>query len=459
MPLVDPTDRRPVHFVGIAGAGMSALAELFIRRGATVTGCDAAGDPTGDLGRLGISVGTGHDPSHVEGARAVVVTSALPKTHPELQRARELGIPVIRRAEALGEAVSGGDLVAVAGTHGKTTTTVMTTEALQAAGLQPTGVVGGRVGSWGGNLRYGSDRLFVVEADEYDRSFLALTPTVAVITNVEADHLDIYADLADIHRTFEQFASPARTIVLCADDPGANRLATPSSAEIIRYGIHSRDARLLAVDVRSEGGGSIFEVEFDDEMLGEVELSVPGLHNVMNALAAIGSGLTLDATLDAMRPGLASFRGVERRFQRLGTANGIDVVDDYAHHPTEIRATLAAARTAFPGRRIVAAFQPHLFSRTRDFAREFGEALAAADAVYIADIYPAREQPIPGVTAAIIVASTREAGGSVAWQGERGLLSNELARTVRGGDVVLTIGAGDITKTGPELLRALGGSA
>jgi UDP-N-acetylmuramate--alanine ligase len=387
------------------------------------------------------------------------VTSALPKTHPELQRARELGIPVIRRAEALGEAVSGGDLVAIAGTHGKTTTTVMTTEALQAAGLQPTGVVGGRVGSWGGNLRYGSDRVFVVEADEYDRSFLALTPTVAVITNVEADHLDIYADLADIHRTFEQFASPARTIVLCGDDAGANGLTTPSSAEIIRYGIHSRDARLLAVDVRSEGGGSIFEVEFDDEMLGEVELSVPGLHNVMNALAAIASGLTLGATLDAMRPGLAAFRGVERRFQRLGTANGVDVVDDYAHHPTEIRATLAAARTAFPGRRIVAAFQPHLFSRTRDFAREFGEALAAADAVYIADIYPAREQPIPGVTADIIVASTRDAGGSVAWQGERGSLSKELARTVRGGDVVLTIGAGDITKTGPELLRALEGSA
>ncbi|HEX5072653.1 MAG TPA: UDP-N-acetylmuramate--L-alanine ligase [Gemmatimonadaceae bacterium] len=459
MPLVDPADRRPVHFVGIAGAGMSALAELFVRRGATVTGCDAAGDPTGDLGRLAIAVSTGHDPSHVEGARAVVVTSALPKTHPELQRARERGIPVIRRAEALGEAVSGGDLVAIAGTHGKTTTTVMTTEALQAAALQPTGVVGGRVGSWGGNLRYGSDRLFVVEADEYDRSFLALTPTVAVITNVEADHLDIYTDLADIHRAFERFASPARTIVLCADDPGANGLATPSSAEIIRYGIHSRDARLLAVDVRSEGGGSIFEVEFDDEMLGEVELSVPGLHNVMNALAAIASGLTLGATLEAMRPGLAGFRGVERRFQRLGTVNGVDVVDDYAHHPTEIRATLAAARTAFPGRRIVAVFQPHLFSRTRDFAREFGQALAAADSVYIADIYPAREQPIPGVTADIIVASTREAGGSVAWQGARGSLSTELARAVRGGDVVLTIGAGDITKTGPELLRALGGSA
>jgi UDP-N-acetylmuramate--alanine ligase len=438
---------------------MSALAELFVRRGVRVTGCDAAGDPTGDLGRLGITVSTGHDPSHVDGTRAVVVTSALPKNHPELERARELGIPVIRRAEALGEAVSGGDLVAIAGTHGKTTTTVMTTEALHTAGRAPTGVVGGRVGTWGGNLRYGSDSLFVVEADEYDRSFLALTPTVAVVTNVEADHLDIYADLADIHRTFEQFASPARTIVLCADDPGATGLATPSSAEIIRYGLHSRDARLLAVDVRAEGGGSIFEVEYDDEMLGEVELSVPGVHNVLNALAAIASGLALGVTVAEMRPGLAAFRGVERRFQRLGTANGVEVVDDYAHHPTEIRATLAAARTAFPGRRIVAAFQPHLYSRTRDFAREFGEALAGADAVYVADIYAAREQPIPGVTADLIVASTRDAGGTVAWQGERNSLSNELARTVQGGDVVLTIGAGDITKTGPELLRALGGSA
>ena len=456
MPLIDSSDFRPVHFVGIAGAGMSALAELFVRRGVRVSGCDAAGDPTGDLGRLGIAVSTGHDPRHIEGARAVVVTSALPRTHPELERARELGVPVIRRAEALGEAVSGGELVAIAGTHGKTTTTVMTTEALHAASRQPTGVVGGRVGGWGGNLRFGSDQLFVVEADEYDRSFLALTPTVAVVTNVEADHLDIYDDLADIHRTFEQFVSPARTIVLCGDDAGASRLRTPSTAEVIRYGIHSPDARLLAVDVRTEGGGSLFEVEYDDEMLGEIELFVPGLHNVLNALAAIASGLALGVTVEAMRPGLASFRGVERRFQRLGVANGVEVVDDYAHHPTEIKATLAAARTAFPARRIVAAFQPHLYSRTRDFAREFGEALAAADSVFVADIYPAREQPIPGVTAAMIVDSTRAAGGTVSWQGARGSLAAELARNVRAGDVVLTIGAGDITKTGPELLEALG---
>ena len=215
--------------------------------------------------------------------------------------------------------MSGGELVAIAGTHGKTTTTVMTTEALHAAGMQPTGVVGGRVGTWGGNLRYGSDRLFVVEADEYDRSFLALTPTVAVVTNVEADHLDIYADLDDIHRTFEQFAAPARTIVLCADDRGASRLPTPSTAEVIRYGLHSADARLAGSRCTTEGGGSLFEVEYDGEMLGEVELSVPGLHNVLNALAAIASGLALGATLEAMRPGLAAFRGVERRFQRLGS--------------------------------------------------------------------------------------------------------------------------------------------
>jgi UDP-N-acetylmuramate--alanine ligase len=456
MPLLDTVDPRPVHFVGIAGAGMSALAELFVRRGVNVSGCDATGDPTGDLGHLGIPVAARHDPAHVEAVRALVVTSAMPKNHPELQRARELGIPIVRRAEALGEAVSGGDLVAIAGTHGKTTTTVMTTEALHAAGKEPTGVVGGRVGSWGGNLRFGSERLFVVEADEYDRSFLALTPTIAVVTNVEADHLDIYADLADIHRTFEQFVSPSRTIVLCADDPGANRLSTPSSAEVIRYGLRSSDARLMASNVRPTGTGSAFDVVFDGDALGALELAVPGVHNVLNALAAVASGLSLGVTLEAMRPGLSSFRGVERRFQRLGSAKGIDIVDDYAHHPTEIKATLAAARTAFPGRRIVAAFQPHLYSRTRDFAQQFGEALAAADAVYIADIYPAREQPIPGVTSDLIVASTREAGGTVAWHGARGALSNVLASAARAGDVVITIGAGDITKTGPELLHELG---
>ena len=458
MPLIDPADHRPVHFVGIAGAGMSALAELLARRGVVVTGCDANASGAADLRDLGIAIAEGHDPSHVDGARALVVTSAMPKDHPEIARARSSGIPVIRRAEALGEAVAGGALVGIAGTHGKTTTTVMTTEALHAAGLEPTGVVGGRVASWGGNLAFGSDRLFVVEADEYDRSFLALYPTVAVVTNVEADHLDIYADLADIRTTFATFAGRARFIVLCADDAGATTLPTPSTAEVIRYGISSGEARLRATEVVTEGSVTRFRVAYDGKPAGEVTLGVPGHHNVLNALAAIATGLALGATVEAMAPGLAAFGGVERRFQRLGEIGGVTVVDDYAHHPTEIRATLAAARLAFPGRRLVAAFQPHLFSRTRDFAGEFGSALAAADAVFLTEIYPAREQPIPGVTSDLVEAAMRTANGATPWRGERGALAEALAAAVEPGDVVLTIGAGDITRTGPELLRRLAGS-
>jgi UDP-N-acetylmuramate--alanine ligase len=445
--------------MGVAGAGMSALAELLVRRGVRVTGCDATPGATGDLERLGIRVERGHDPSHVEGARALVVTSAVPKTHPELERARALGVPVIRRAEALAEAVSVGEVIAIAGTHGKTTTTVMTTEALAAAGLAPTGVAGGRVGAWEGNLSAGGDRLFVVEADEYDRSFLALAPTVAVVTNVEADHLDIYADLADIRDAFTRFARGARAIVLCADDPGANTLSTPSTAEIIRYGLASGDARLLARDVRRENGATRFRVEYDGEVVGEASLRVPGRHNVLNALAALAGGIALGVSVERMTEGLARFGGVERRFQRVGEARGVAIVDDYAHHPTEIRATLDAARAAFPDRRIVAAFQPHLFTRTRDFASEFGLALAAADAIFLTEIYPAREQPIDGVSAELIARAARDAGGALVWRGERSALAEALAGAVRAGDVVLTIGAGDITRTGPELLARLTAAA
>jgi len=458
--LLDSHDPRPVHFVGIAGAGMSALAELFLRRGVAVTGCDAHPEQAEDLRRLGIDVDV-HDPVHADSARALVVTSAMKKDHPELVRARSLGIPVIRRAEALGEATASRELVAVAGTHGKSTTTVMTAEALASAGRDPTALVGARVASWSGNLRAGGDRLYVAEADEYDRSFLALSPTVAVVTNIEADHLDIYADLADIRRAFAQFVRGARTIVLCADDPRANTLPTPSSTEVIRYGIASEDARLLARDVEPCDSGSRARIVYDDDDLGEITLRVPGRHNVLNALAAIGAGLALGAKLDAMKAGLAAFSGVERRFQRVGDRAGVVVIDDYAHHPTEIAATLAAARTSFPGWRVVAAFQPHLYSRTRDFAREFGEVLATADAVFLADIYAAREQPMPGVTSELVANAIRQARGEVTWQGPRDALADALAREVRPHDLVLTMGAGDITRTGPELLARLetGGSA
>ena len=456
MPLLDASDPRPIHFMGIAGAGMSALAELCARRGAAVSGCDQSPENSGDLAQRGVAVATGHDAAHVEGHRALVVSSAIPKDHPEILRARELGVPVSRRAEALAEATAGGRLVAVAGTHGKSTTAVMTSAALKSAGVNATGVVGARVAAWHGNLSEGGDDVFVVEADEYDRSFLALAPDVAVVTNVEADHLDIYRDLADIKGAFAQFVRGARWIVLCADDLNANSLFTPPSAEVVRYGIGSSESRLVARHIEMRNGRSSFDVRFDGQAAGHVTLGVPGEHNVRNALAALAVGLgTWGLSVEQMAGGLENFVGAERRFQRLGDVRGVTVVDDYAHHPTEIRATLAAARLAFPGRRIVAAFQPHLYTRTRDFASEFGAALAKADQLFLADIYPAREHPIAGVTSGLIAEAMRPAARAPAWQGPRKDLAAAVAASVREGDVVLTIGAGDITKTGPELLALL----
>ena len=455
MTSIDSSDQRPIHFVGIAGAGMRALAELLARRGVAVTGCDANPGPTEDLAALGISVVKGHSPDHVDGACELIVTSAMPRNHPELARARELQIPITRRAEALGRAVAGGRVVGIAGTHGKTTTTVMTTAVLAGAGLRPTGIAGGRVAVWKGNLHYESDELFVVEADEYDRSFLTLTPNVAVVTNVEADHLDIYRDLDDIRSTFSRYVRDAAAIVLCDDDAGARSLALPSSAELIRYGIRSRDARLVASDVRSDGQSTTFSVSYDGDSLGDVALRVPGYHNVQNALAAIGVGLALGLSLDAMRGGLLKFGGVDRRFQRLFDIAGVTIVDDYAHHPTEIAATLQAARASYPGRRVVAAFQPHLFSRTRDFADAFGEALCGADSVFLAEIYPAREQPIPGITSDLVASAMKREGSPAVWQGARADLAEALTQFVRAGDVVITMGAGDITRTGPELKARL----
>lgn len=457
--LSDTDDRRPIHFVGIAGAGMSALAELFARRGLPVTGCDNNPAASADLAALGIHVVQGHDPEHVTDARAVVFTSAMPREHPELARARALGIPVIRRAEALGLAVSTGEVVGVAGTHGKTTTTVMTTDGLRAAGLDATGIVGGRVAAWNGNLRLGSDQLFVVEADEYDRSFLALSPSITAVTNVETDHLDIYADLADIRAAFVKYVSGARAVVLCADDEGANSLPVPNSAEIIRYGINSLDARLVASSVVRNGGGSTFDIVYDGKAEASMHLRMPGLHNVRNALAAIGVGIALGLDPSRVAPGIEAFTGVERRFQHISDVAGITIVDDYAHHPTEIAATIEAARTAYPGRRIVAAFQPHLYTRTRDFAADFGGSLARADSVFLTEIYAAREQPLEGISSDLIDRAIRASNGNVDWRGERPDLATALADDVRDGDVVITIGAGDITRTATELRDLLASGA
>ncbi len=453
--LIDSTDKRPVHFVGIAGAGMRALAELFIRRGIAVTGCDNNVDAASDLAAKGIVLLGPHDAWHAEGARAIVVSSAIDREMPELKRARELGIPVIRRAEALGEAVGGKEMVGIAGTHGKTTTTVMTTEALTAAGLNPTGIVGGRVASWNGNLSSGGDDVFVVESDEYDRSFLALKPTVAVVTNIEADHLDIYADLDDIRGAFSQFVSSARFIVLCADDHTANSLPTPNTAEVIRYGTESDDARLVATNISPSSAGTHFDVVYDGKKFTSVALPIPGTHNVRNALAALGAGIALGADPAKLTVGLGNYTGVERRFQRLGEFAGIALIDDYAHHPSEISATLQAARATFPGRRLVAAFQPHLYSRTRDFCGEFASALCGADEIFLLDLYPAREQPIEGVSSRLISDEMLRVGSAPRWEGARDVAAKAIRDALREGDVVITIGAGDITKLAYELKQGL----
>jgi UDP-N-acetylmuramate--alanine ligase len=446
-------DTRPVHFVGIAGAGMSALAELFVRRGVRVTGSDLNASGNADLEALGVIVHRGHDASYVSGARAVVASSAIPATHVEITAATALGLPIIRRAEALGAAVAGMQIVGIAGTHGKTTTTVMTTEALAGTTASPTGIVGGRVQRWGGNLRWGGGQTVVVEADEYDRSFLALHPTVAVVTNVEADHLDIYTDLSDIVATFEAYLSGAEGIVLCADDTGADSLALPDEANVIRYGLNHPDARLVGIT-----DGDAMRVVFDGAPLGDLSLQVPGDHNKRNALAALGAGLLLGYDFDDLRSGLEAFSGVERRFERKGEECQVLVIDDYAHHPTEVRATLDAARAAFPTRRIVALFQPHLYSRTRDFANDFGRALAeGADVLCLTDIYKAREQPIAGVSSQLIADAASQAGHAPDWQGLRVDATDAVLSLLLPGDVVLTMGAGDVTQVGPELLSALRG--
>jgi len=448
---------------------MSALALIARHLGVTITGCD--NDPSGaaDLAALGVQVTRGHEPGHVEGARAVVVTAAVPPNHPELERARALAIPVVRRADALGELVAdgGGTLVAVAGTHGKTTTTVMVTEALTAAGRTPTGLAGGRVAAWGGNARLGrlgrlgsrgSPALFVVEADEYDRSFLSLRPTVAVVNNVEADHLECYGTVAAIEDAFVEFAGRAQRVIVGADDAGAERVAQRLAVPVWRVGLDAKaDVRIREVVQEPSGSSATVELPGEGGSSVQLRLAVPGLHNVRNAAMALAVLHALEADVKAGAKALAAFSGVGRRFERLGEAGGVTVVDDYAHHPTEVAATLAAARQAFPGRRVVAVFQPHLYSRTALHGAALGEALAAADVVVVAPIYAAREQPAAGggVTHDVVARSAIRAGASTVAVRERADLTGHVARAVRTGDVVFTLGAGDVTRVGPELLGIL----
>jgi len=461
MNLFATVDPRPIHFMGIAGAGMSGLALLARQQGVTITGCD--NDPSGaaDLAALGVGIWRGHDPGHVVGARAVVVTAAVPGDHPELERARALGVPVVRRADALSQAVAGGTVVAVAGTHGKTTTTVMVTEALAAAGRDPTGLAGGRVAGWGGNARVGGGDLYVVEADEFDRAFLSLAPNVAVVNNVEADHLECYGGtVAALEDAFVEFAGRARRAIVGTDDAGAARVAARLAVPVWRVGLGesaAADVRIADPELRERG--STARIELPGGRTLALRLQVPGLHNVRNAAAALAVVHELGADLERALAALAEFGGVGRRFERVGEARGVTVVDDYAHHPTEVAATLAAARQAFPRHRVVAVFQPHLFSRTALHGEALGRALAAADVVVVAPIYAAREQPLAGVSAELVARGAARAGATTIAVRERAGVTERVVETVRAGDVVFTLGAGDITRVGPELLARLGNGA
>jgi UDP-N-acetylmuramate--alanine ligase len=438
---------------------MSGLAEILASVGLSVTGSDLReGEETRRLAALGIRVLTGgHRGENVAGADVVVYSSAVAEENPELVAARAAGVPVIKRAEMLAEVMRVKTGIAISGSHGKTTTTSMTGAILQAAGLDPTIVVGGRVRAMGTNACLGQGEFLVAEADEFDRSFLRLRPIVAVVNNIDLEHLDTYRDLADLKAAFTEFAATVPffgAALLGLDDPNVQEIR-PALSTRVRVGTFglTPQADVTARDLSLERDGSRFTAVAGGEVLGEVSVSLPGLHNVKNALAAIAISRELDVPFEACVKTLATFAGVARRFERKGERNGVLVVDDYAHHPTEVAATLGAARQAHPERRLVVVFQPHLFTRTRDQAEGFGAALLAADAVYVLPVYPSREQPIPGVTSRLVSDAARSRGHrSVADVEDRASLVPRLLSELRPGDLLVTMGAGDVNRLGEEFL-------
>jgi len=460
---VNPVALRPhdrVHLIGICGAGMSALAWVLLERGYRVSGSDLRGGrECSALSAMGAQVSVGHDAAAVEGADLVVHSTAVPAANVERVRAGELGLPVLRRPQLLELLLQGRRRVLITGTHGKTTTTAMTTVCLQAAGLDPSFAIGGTVTDAGTSAHDGTGEVFVAEADEAYRSFLSLTPDCAVVLNLELDHHDEYADIQELTDAFVTFLdrrTAGGPAVLCADDPGACGLGERIVAPVLLYGEHP-DAALRITDVALEADGSTFRLVEDGEDLGQFSLRVPGRHNVLNATAAAAAALWAGAELEGVRKGLAGFPGAQRRFQRLGVAAGVTVIDDYAHHPTELTATIAAARQTMPAGRVIAAFQPHRYSRTAVLGASLGTALASADLVVVTDVYAAGEAPVPGVTGALVADAARSSGVATHLVPAAGDLPELLAGLARKGDLILTLGAGDITEVGPALLRLLGG--
>ena len=457
-----------VHFVGIGGAGMSGIARVLLARGSAVSGSDAKDSRTiAALRALGAVVWLGHAAEHVHGADTVVVSTAIRQDNAELVEARARGLRVLPRAEALAACLVGKRGVAVAGTHGKTTTTSMLTVAVQHCGVDPSFAIGGDLNEAGSNAHHGSGELFVVEADESDGSFLAYRPFAAIVTNVEADHLDHYGDAAAVDRAFEDFVATVDAqrrpgggfLVTCADDPGARRLADHARGlgqDVRTYGT-AEDADLRLVDLTVSGTTSRYEPVLRGRRLPAVRLAVPGRHLALNSAAALLTGLGLGLPEHLLVEGLAGFSGVRRRMELKGTVAGVRVYDDYAHHPTELVAQLIAAREVAGRGRLVVAFQPHRYSRTLAFAAEFGAALALADEVVVMEVYAAGEDPVPGATGATVAAAVPLPTGRVVFEPSWTAVPGRLADLAEPGDLVLTLGAGDITAVGPEVLRLLSG--
>lgn len=452
-----------IHFVGIGGSGMSGIAEVLLTRGYHVTGSDlASSDVTRRLEALGGTVFIGHDASHVKGAQVVVVSSAVQDSNPEVVAAKTNVVPVIPRAEMLAELMRLKFGVAIAGAHGKTTTTSLVASVLAHAGLDPTFVVGGKVNAMGTHARLGRSDLLIAEADESDGSFLRLSPSIAVVTNVDREHLDHYGSMDRLEAAFLEFVNKVPfygAAVLCADDVRLRAMLPQMQKRYVTYGIHaSSDAHVSdfqATEITVQRGVTNFRVRHQGKELGPFRLTIPGVHNVSNALAAIAVALELDAPLDLIRTGMAAFSGVERRFHVRGEKDGVVVVDDYGHHPTEIRLTLATVKTVWPGR-LVVIFQPHRYSRTRDLVDDFAHAFDQADVVYVTPVYAAGESPLPGVSGETLVERIRATGHpEVHWMENADGAISRLIPELQPGDRVLTLGAGDVWKMGVELLRTL----
>jgi UDP-N-acetylmuramate--alanine ligase len=452
-----------IHLVGIGGAGMSGIAEVLLTLGYKVTGSDLQySDTIRRLEELGGRIFIGHHESNVGQAQVVVVSTAVSPTNPEVVAAQQKVIPVIPRAEMLAELMRLKQGIAIAGAHGKTTTTSMVAAVLGQAGLDPTIVIGGKVNALGSHARLGRGDLLVAEADESDGSFLKLSPTMVAVTNMDREHLDHYGSMERLEEAFLEFINRIPfygLAVLCIDDARIRALLPRVVKRYQTYGIQPVSERtppdFRATDMVLKKGETDFRAFYRERNLGPFRLVVPGVHNITNALAAIAVGLELDVPIDLIRKGLASFTGVERRFQVRGEKNGITVVDDYGHHPTEIRATLAAAKQGW-GRRVVVLFQPHRYTRTRDLMDEFAKAFEQADVVFMTDIYAASESPIPGVTGARLADAVRAAGHpAVTYVERKQEMAAQVLPTLQPGDVVLTLGAGDIWKAGPELLEKL----